>query len=133
MKLSTLAIGSITRLPYLAETSEIEKRSHEVFFTAIPDPTPKPDIVPLWIVVLAAIAGILILILLVYLLYKVNRRELNLFSISLVNWKPCSMKLNSISLFYFQCGFFKRNRPQGSPHERQPLNRNGNYHGDEHL
>lgn len=72
MRLSTLAVGRIVRLPYLAETADMEKRTHEVFFTAIPDPTPKPDIVPLWIVVLAAIAGILIFILLVYLLYKVR-------------------------------------------------------------
>lgn len=89
MRLSTLAIGSITRLPYLAETSQIEKRSHEVFFTAIPDPIPKPDIVPLWIVVLAAIAGILILILLVYLLYKV-----------------CSSKFAGISVSYFSKNSF---------------------------
>jgi hypothetical protein len=71
VKLSTLAVGQITRLPYFADTSENVKRTHEVTFTAIPDPIPKPDIVPLWIVVLAAIVGMLILILLVYLLYKV--------------------------------------------------------------
>lgn len=34
---------------------------------------------------------------------------------------------------FFQCGFFKRNRPTDHSQERQPLNRNGNYHGDEHL
>lgn len=101
VKLSTLALGRITKLPYVGTPPNNSFTMHEVFVTAIPDPIPKPDVVPLWIVVLAACAGALILLLLIYLLYK--------------------------------CGFFKRNRPAGSPHERQPLNRNGNYHGDEHL
>ncbi|XP_070507183.1 integrin alpha-PS2 isoform X2 [Chironomus tepperi] len=101
IKLSTMAIGKITKLPYVGAPANETLKSHEVFVTAIPDPVPKPDVIPLWIFVLAACAGALILLLLIYLLYK--------------------------------CGFFKRNRPTGSPHERQPLNRNGNYHGDEHL
>lgn len=101
IKLSTMAMGKITKLPYVGSPANETLKTHEVFVTAIPDPVPKPDVIPLWIFVLAACAGALILLLLVYLLYK--------------------------------CGFFKRNRPTGSPHERQPLNRNGNYHGDEHL
>ncbi|CAO1396274.1 unnamed protein product [Diamesa tonsa] len=101
VKLSTMAVGRITKLPYIGASPNQPIKSHEVFVTAIPDPVPKSDSVPLWIVVLAACAGALILLLLVYLLYK--------------------------------CGFFKRNRPSGSTQERQPLNRNGNYHGDEHL
>ncbi|KAL7028917.1 hypothetical protein ACKWTF_006042 [Chironomus riparius] len=101
IKLSTMAIGKITKLPYVGTPANETLKTHEVFVTAIPDPVPKPDVIPLWIFVLAACAGALILLLLIYLLYK--------------------------------CGFFKRNRPTGAAHERQPLNRNGNYHGDEHL
>jgi integrin alpha 8 len=120
VKLSTMAIGRITKLPYVGEPTNDTLKTHEVFVTAIPDPIPKPDVVPLWIVVLAACAGALILLLLIYLLYKVSIYTRIL---------AC---LITISI-HKQCGFFKRNRPAGSPHERQPLNRNGNYHGDEHL
>ncbi|KAG5683654.1 hypothetical protein PVAND_012923 [Polypedilum vanderplanki] len=101
VRLSTMAIGNITKLPYVGTPANEILKTHEIFMTAIPDPIPKPDVIPLWVFILAACAGALILLLLIYLLYK--------------------------------CGFFKRNRPTGSPHERQPLNRNGNYHGDEHL
>ena len=71
VKLSTMAIGRITKLPYLGKPTNDTLKMHEVFVTAIPDPIPKPDVVPLWIVVLAACAGALILLLLIYLLYKV--------------------------------------------------------------
>ena len=71
VKLSTMAIGRITKLPYLGKPTNDTLKTHEVFVTAIPDPIPKPDVVPLWIVVLAACAGALILLLLIYLLYKV--------------------------------------------------------------
>lgn len=72
MKLSTMAIGRITKLPYVGEPTNDTLKTQEVFVTAIPDPIPKPDVVPLWIVVLAACAGALILLLLIYLLYKVR-------------------------------------------------------------
>ncbi|CRL01777.1 CLUMA_CG014993, isoform A [Clunio marinus] len=101
VKLSTLIRGRVTKLPYIGELEAQEFKSHEIVLKAVPNQEPKPEIIPLWIYVLAAVVGALILLLLIYLLYK--------------------------------CGFFKRNRPTGSPHERQPLNRNGNYHGDEHL
>lgn len=71
MKLSTLAIGRITKLPYIGEPTNDTLKAHEIIFTAIPNPIPKPDVVPLWIYVLAACAGALILLLLIYLLYKV--------------------------------------------------------------
>lgn len=71
VKLSTMAIGRITKLPYIGEPANDTLKTYEVFVTAIPDPIPKPDVVPLWIVVLAACAGALILLLLIYLLYKV--------------------------------------------------------------
>lgn len=67
-----MAIGRITKLPYVGEPTNDTIKTHEVFVTAIPDPIPKEDVVPLWIVVLAACAGALILLLLIYLLYKVR-------------------------------------------------------------
>ncbi|XP_019559694.3 integrin alpha-PS2 isoform X1 [Aedes albopictus] len=97
---STMTVARVTRLPYIGRPKEMPLKTHEIQVVATPEPTPKPDVVPLWIVVLAACAGTVILLLLIYLLSK--------------------------------CGFFNRNRPSDSQ-ERQPLNRNGNYHGDEHL
>uniref|UniRef100_A0A182JLT4 Uncharacterized protein n=1 Tax=Anopheles atroparvus TaxID=41427 RepID=A0A182JLT4_ANOAO len=97
---STMIVARVTKLPYIGQPKEKPIKTHEIQVLATPEPTVKPDVVPLWIVVLAACAGALILLLLIYLLSK--------------------------------CGFFERNRPTDSS-ERQPLNRNGNYHGDEHL
>lgn len=71
VRLSTLAIGKVTKLPYVGTPANEIIKSHEVFVTAMPDPIPKPDIIPLWVFVLAACAGALILLLLIYLLYKV--------------------------------------------------------------
>uniref|UniRef100_A0A1Q3FPL5 Putative vitronectin receptor alpha subunit n=2 Tax=Culex tarsalis TaxID=7177 RepID=A0A1Q3FPL5_CULTA len=97
---STMTVARVTRLPYIGRPKEMPIKTHEIQVVAKPEPIPTPDVVPLWIVVLAACAGTIILLLLIYLLSK--------------------------------CGFFNRNRPTDSQ-ERQPLNRNGNYHGDEHL
>lgn len=72
VKLSSMAIGKITKLPYVGSPTNQTLKTHEVFVTAIPDPIPKPDVVPLWIVVLAACVGALILLLLIFLLYKVS-------------------------------------------------------------
>lgn len=74
VKLSTMALARITKLPYVSKPPETDF-THEIFVTATPVPTPKPDVVPLWIVVLAACAGALILLLLIYLLYKVRLDE----------------------------------------------------------
>ncbi|XP_037039254.1 integrin alpha-PS2 isoform X2 [Bradysia coprophila] len=100
MNLSTMVVARVSQLPYIGEPQEKPIKRHEVVLTATPIAEPKPDVVPLWVWVLSACIGVLILLLLIYLLYK--------------------------------CGFFKRNRPTDSQ-ERQPLNRNGAYHGDEHL
>uniref|UniRef100_A0A182Q008 Integrin alpha-2 domain-containing protein n=1 Tax=Anopheles farauti TaxID=69004 RepID=A0A182Q008_9DIPT len=97
---STMNVARVLKLPYIGEPRDKPIKTHEIQVLAVPEPTAKPDVVPLWIVVLSACAGALILLLLIYLLSK--------------------------------CGFFERKRPTDSS-ERQPLNRNGNYHGDEHL
>lgn len=71
MNLSTMAVGRVTKLPFIGTPQEMPIKKYEVVSTAIPIPEPKPDVVPLWVVVLAACAGVIILLLLAYLLYKV--------------------------------------------------------------
>ncbi|GLV41998.1 inflated [Carabus blaptoides fortunei] len=101
LALSSMMVSRINKLPYIGTPTERPIHSHEVFTNVQKTDTEiKTDIVPLWVVVLSACAGTIILLLLVFLLYK--------------------------------CGFFKRNRPSDAP-ERQPLNRNGHYPGDEQL
>jgi len=73
--LSSTLSAKVTKLQYIGkpESKLAQVRSYEVFTEVIPrDLAVKPDIIPLWIVVLAAVAGTAILLLLVYLLYKVN-------------------------------------------------------------
>lgn len=74
VKLSSTISARVTKLPYIGKPDNklAQIRTHEVFTEVIPrDLSVKPDIIPLWIVVLAAVAGTAILLLLVYLLYKV--------------------------------------------------------------
>ncbi|XP_034951928.1 integrin alpha-PS2 isoform X2 [Chelonus insularis] len=101
VKISTQLVARITKLPFIGKPAEEMVKSHEMYTNV--EPTVRlaeSDTVPLWVVVLSACAGTVILLLLIFLLYK--------------------------------CGFFKRNRPSDVP-ERQPLNRNGHFHGDDHL
>lgn len=84
VRLSTMAVGKITKLPYVGTPANETIKSHEVYVTAIPDPIPKPDIIPLWIFILAACAGALILLLLIYLLYKVTKNILINFQVILI-------------------------------------------------
>ncbi|XP_065213980.1 integrin alpha-PS2 isoform X2 [Planococcus citri] len=94
---------NITKLPHIrAQVSNVTYVSEVLTnVTSLDYGKTPPDVIPLWVVVGSACLGALILMLLVYLLYK--------------------------------SGFFKRNRPPMMP-ERQPLNRNGQYHlGDEAL
>lgn len=72
LNVSTMAVSHVTKLPYIGEPKDDIIRTHEIFYKAIPEPTPVPDVVPLWVVVLAACAGALILLLLIFLLYKVS-------------------------------------------------------------
>ncbi|XP_008181266.1 integrin alpha-PS2 [Acyrthosiphon pisum] len=71
--LSSTLSAKVTKLQYIGkpESKLAQVRSYEVFTEVIPrDLAVKPDIIPLWIVVLAAVAGTAILLLIVYLLYK---------------------------------------------------------------
>jgi integrin alpha 8 len=70
-----MAVGKITKLPYIGAPANESVKTHEVMITAIPATPPKPDIIPLWIFILAACAGALILLLLIYLLYKVRKKS----------------------------------------------------------
>ncbi|XP_055845069.1 integrin alpha-PS2 isoform X2 [Episyrphus balteatus] len=70
LNVSTVAVSQVTKLPYIGMPTDEIIRSHEVFYKAIPEPIPTPDIIPLWIVILAACVGATILLLLVYLLHK---------------------------------------------------------------
>lgn len=72
LNISTMAISHVTKLPYIGEPKDDIIRSHEIFYKAIPEPIPIPDVVPMWVVVLAACVGAIILLLLVFLLYKVS-------------------------------------------------------------
>lgn len=72
MNLSTMVVARVNKLPFIGSPQDKPIKSYEVVTTAIPIPDPKPDVVPLWVVVLSACAGVLILLLLIYLLYKVS-------------------------------------------------------------
>jgi len=69
--------------------------------------------IPWWVWLLAALLGLLLLALIVLCLYKVN--------IELACVISRDYPRISFNVFFFQCGFFKRKRPENSP-EREPLN-----------
>lgn len=72
MQLSSLVAGRVTKLPHIGAPDQSAVHTHEVVTQVVPRGAGvKPDVVPLWVVVLSACAGALILMLLVYLLYKV--------------------------------------------------------------
>lgn len=72
LNVSTLAVANVTSLPFIGKPKEKILKTHEIFYKAQPEPQQVPDVVPLWVVVLAACAGALIFLLLVLLLYKVS-------------------------------------------------------------
>lgn len=71
LNLTTMVVSRVSKVPYIGEPHEKPLKVHEVKIRAIPIPEPKPDIVPLWIIILSACIGVIILLLLIYLLYKV--------------------------------------------------------------
>ncbi|XP_075154446.1 integrin subunit alpha inflated isoform X2 [Haematobia irritans] len=70
LNISTMAVSHVTKLPNIGTPTDDIIRTHEIYYKAVPEPTPVPDVVPLWVVVLAACVGALILLLLIFLLYK---------------------------------------------------------------
>ena len=72
MNLSTMVYARVTKLPYIGVPEDKPIKRHEVIMTAIPLVEPAPDVVPLWVVVLSACAGVVILLLLILLMYKVS-------------------------------------------------------------
>lgn len=96
---STMVISRVSRLPYIGEPHQKPLKSYEVKIAAVPIPEPKPDIVPLWIIILSAVVGVIILLLLIYLLYKVSFKVF------------CTMSTNSKNKIHliFYLHFFKIN------------------------
>ncbi|XP_025836181.1 integrin alpha-PS2 isoform X1 [Agrilus planipennis] len=68
---SSMMLARISKLPYIGKPVDRPVHTHEIFTTvSAPEPEIKPDMVPLWVVVLSAVAGTAILLLLAFLLYK---------------------------------------------------------------
>nr|CAD7400855.1 unnamed protein product [Timema poppensis] len=71
VKLSSLLVSRIKTLPHIGEPEQAILKNNEIFTDVIPsDVVSKSDVVPLWVVVLSACAGALILLLLIFLLWK---------------------------------------------------------------
>uniref|UniRef100_A0A146ME75 Integrin alpha-PS2 n=1 Tax=Lygus hesperus TaxID=30085 RepID=A0A146ME75_LYGHE len=66
--------AKVTLLPTIGRPSQktMTKNSTEIKTRIMTEPLSQPDVVPLWIVVLSAVSGALILMLLVYVLYKLG-------------------------------------------------------------
>ena len=72
IQISTQVQTRITRFASLNNVENQKMESQEVFTNVEPTaPPPVADVVPLWVVVLSACAGVIILLLLILLLYKV--------------------------------------------------------------
>ncbi|XP_076758862.1 integrin subunit alpha inflated [Xylocopa sonorina] len=71
VKVSTKLVARVTKQPFIGTPAEVVSKSHEVETNIEPSiKPPVPDVVPLWVVVLSACAGTIILLLLIFLLYK---------------------------------------------------------------
>lgn len=84
LNISSKVVARIVKLPYIGEPQEKPLKTFEVPVKAIPEPIITPDVVPLWVVILSAVAGALILLLLIYLLYKVRFRKHRLMESKLI-------------------------------------------------
>lgn len=77
VKVSTKLVARVTKQPFIGKPVEQVVRSDEVMTNVEPSATPTvPDMIPIWVVVLSACAGMIILLLLIYLLYKVSIQNL---------------------------------------------------------
>ncbi|KAK0093386.1 hypothetical protein PV326_013612 [Microctonus aethiopoides] len=71
MKISTQLVARVTKLPFIGKPAGDMVKSHEIFTNIEPTArSPPPDVIPLWVVVLSACAGTIILLLLIFLLHK---------------------------------------------------------------
>ncbi|XP_015188813.1 PREDICTED: integrin alpha-PS2-like [Polistes dominula] len=71
IKVSSQLVARVTKQPFIGTPVEQVVKSHEIYTNIEPTAAPSsPDIIPLWIVVLSACAGTIILLLLIYLLHK---------------------------------------------------------------
>ncbi|XP_017880871.1 integrin alpha-PS2 isoform X2 [Ceratina calcarata] len=71
VRVSTKLVARVTKQPFIGTPAEQVTKSHEIKTNVEPSITPSaPDVIPLWVVVLAACAGAIILLLLIFLLYK---------------------------------------------------------------
>lgn len=152
IRLSSLQASQLTKLPHIGEPESAKVETQEVFTEVMPQDTAlKPEVAPLWIWVLSACAGTLILLLLIFLLWKVSVKTDGIpgrvsktsgYEKLSIAMRSEILTLNSEQVInpdlpfiihcHFQLGFFKRNRPSTAP-EKQPLNRNGYQAGDEAL
>jgi len=73
VNVSSFLTARVVKLPHIGTPDSVSIRTHEVFTQLVPtEPVQKPEVIPLWVVVLSACAGALILMLLVYVLWKVG-------------------------------------------------------------
>ena len=78
VRVSTKLIARVTKQPFIGTPAEQVIKSHEIKTNVEPSITPSaPDVIPLWVVVLSACAGTIILLLLIFLLHKVCLCKLN--------------------------------------------------------
>lgn len=66
-------VARISKLPFVGKPKDQVLHSHEIFTDVTAgEEELTPQVVPLWIILLSAIAGALILLLVIFLLYKVS-------------------------------------------------------------
>ncbi|CAK9819948.1 Integrin alpha-PS2 [Anthophora quadrimaculata] len=71
IRVSTKLVAQVTKQPFIGAPAEQVIKSHEIKTNVEPSTTPSaPDVIPLWVVVLSACAGTIILLLLIFLLHK---------------------------------------------------------------
>lgn len=68
-----MIVGRISKLPYVGKPKEQLRKEYEIF-TEIPAKEAElvPEVAPLWIYVISAVAGVVMLLLLIWILSKVK-------------------------------------------------------------